>query len=344
MDPKEIEELRETLERNRREKILPPLLWDQSAARAPKNARSRSIRRADFFETQMPLADLVIGNPPWVSRRPAPTAEAWMDEHFLSAGGVVTTAKAFPNKELASAFMWKAPLHARRVCQLLPSRVFLANNTDDFQRLWLKHNRIEELWLLADYRRILFASAQCPSMIVRYHPREAGEPLADFEFVSPKVERTDPRHGVIAVAAEDSKLLSEKEIHFAASNRRAAASWKVNHWGTPRDLRLIERLAGMPRLERLVERPGREGEHGVRWWKGVGFQPLTAGDAGDRGKRIWWNEKQLLLSTKTVPRGLVLAPSDCERWGDRPKRVRRMLPRELCVPPLVLINKAVTKV
>jgi hypothetical protein len=344
MDPKEIDELRETLERNHRAKILPPLLWDSSTPRPPKHARS--IWRADFFETETDYHDLVVGNPPWVSRRPAPSAEGWLQEHsrLRDADQPGQTGAMFPNKELASAFMWKAPQHGRRVCQMLPSRVFLANNTDDFQELWLKRNRLEEVWLLADYRYILFTSARCPSVIVRYHSRAENEPLGDFQFVTPKVERTDPRHAVIPVAAEDSKVLSEKDIHLAASDGRAAASWKVHHWGTPRDLRLIDRLAAMPRLERLVERPRGNADHNARWWKGVGFQPLTEGDANDEGKPIWWHAKQLLLSTKTEPRGLVLDPGDCEPWGDRPKRVRRTLPRELCVPPFVLVNKPVTKV
>ena len=102
----------------------------------------------------------------------------------------------FPAKELACAFMWKAGLHLRdagRVCQVLPSRVFLSNNTDSFQAAWLQRHRLESVWLLADYRWVLFPGAVCPCFIGRYHPRPDNEPLGEFAFITPKVELLDPR-------------------------------------------------------------------------------------------------------------------------------------------------------
>ena len=141
MEPKEIMELREALEQDTREKLLPRILWERDKPR-PRPPHMASIRESDFFDLPTkPEFDLVIGNPPWVSRKSAPSAEAWLfsEKKNPAAIGLKKSERnqtLFPARELACAFMWKAGLHLRdtgRVCQVLPSRVFLSNNTDRFQ-------------------------------------------------------------------------------------------------------------------------------------------------------------------------------------------------------------------
>ena len=69
MEPKEIMELREALEQDTKEKLLPRILWEQGKPR-PRPPQMDSIRELDFFELPTkPEFDLVIGNPPWVSRK-----------------------------------------------------------------------------------------------------------------------------------------------------------------------------------------------------------------------------------------------------------------------------------
>jgi hypothetical protein len=368
MEPKEIMELREALEQDTKEKLLPRILWERDKSR-PRPPHTDSIRELDFFEWgPKPEFDLVIGNPPWVSRKSAPSAEAWLfsKERNPAAVGLKKSElnqTLFPAKELACAFMWKAGLHLRdagRVCQVMPSRVFLSNNTDNFQAAWLQRHRLEAVWLLADLRFVLFPGANCPCFVGRYHPRRDDESLGGFAFITPKAQPLDPRDAVISVQPEDQKVLSQVETISAARGKAAAAHWKRYHWGSPRDQQLIERLLRIPRtLHDLCARPPRMkrdtpgtrvARNKKRWWKGQGFQPLTENDLPGEGDGknaetwpIWWSERQRVLSASSASGSLFLERAVCDRYGDRPKEVRRTIAPELCRPPIVLINKACTK-
>lgn len=364
MEPKEIDELRELLNRDAR-KVLPRILWE----REKRPTDVRTIREQDFFALPHRLEyDLVIGNPPWVSRREKESRSAV--EWLLSAQknpAARDLAKAdaaqilFPAKELACGFMWKVGLHLKPegvVCQVLPSRVFLSNNTDRFQAHWLRRHRLETLWLLADYRFILFPGADCPCFIARFHPRAEGEALGDFQFIAPKVDLIDPREALIPVQPEDQKTLSEQEIVAAAEVSDSAFAWKKHYWGTPRDIRLVERLMQLPKLRELCARPPRMARETMKdrnspnrkgWWSGAGFQPLTDTDqpdpreaeGRDRSWPIWWDERQAFVSAKAENSGVFL--ENTVAYGKRPKNVRRTLAPELTRPPLLLVNKACTK-
>jgi hypothetical protein len=383
MEPREIHELREELARAANAKILPRILW----ARGQEKPRMRdrhypTVREFDFFEMETDERfHLIIGNPPWVSRKPAPCIEAWLyseQNPYAKELGVSPklnepTSKMkqtlFPAREHAVAFMWKSSLHTLpggRVCQILPSRVFLSNNTDVFQASWLNRHRLESVWLLADHRRVLFPTAYCPCFISRYHALAEKESIGDFEFVSPKVELTDPRAASLPVQSEDQKILSQVALVAAAKRDNAAAVWKLAHWGTPRDARLLERLLKMPRLNQLTTRPpqmkrvadqlddgSRDAPRKTRWWAGAGFQPITDSDRpqDDDGEKagkskpwsIWWGEYHRMLTAQSVPEGYILEKSETPPYGSRGNEVRRTLSPELTRPPLVLVNKAVTK-
>lgn len=357
MEPKEIIELRDALERDTRAKILPRILWEHNRPR-PRSPHFGTVRELDFFVLPAEKEfDLVIGNPPWVSRKPVPNAETWLfsakDNPYLKTIKQAEQSQILiPAHELACAFMWKAGLHlstAGRVCQVLPSRVFLSNNTDSFQANWLKNHRLETVWLLADWRFILFPSADCPCFITRYHPRAENEALGNFEFITPKVELIDPRQALIPVLPEDQKTLSEVEIVSAATRREAAAAWKKQHWGTGRDVRLVERLLRMPRLKRIAKRPPRDPDSlppdRVRWWlKGQGFRPAT--ESTEEPKKVFWKSTDLFLPADSPVLDLLLLREHCRPIGElyQEEGLDRARSTLLYVPPLVLINKACTKV
>jgi hypothetical protein len=363
MEPKEIMELCEALERDLKKKLLPRILWEKNKSR-PRPPHLDSIRELDFFEMKsQPEFDLVIGNPPWVSRKPAPSAEEWLFSDNNPATKDLKKSDRnqvlFPAKELACAFMWKAGLHVSdtgRVCQVLPSRVFLSNNTDRFQAAWLQRHRLESVWLLADYCFILFPGADCPCFIGRYHPRKEGEPLGEFEFVTPKVELLDPREALIPVQPEDQKVLQEVDIITASKDEDAASSWKQHLWGTLRDARLIQRFRKMPRLKRLVSEPPKEDDpksakekRKRTWWKGQGFKPFNEAsykrnpEHYGEPKKKWWNDSYHYLSARSSASGLILLQDECEIVGSRFSKLHRTFRQPLSVPPLLLINQAFTK-
>jgi N-6 DNA Methylase len=354
MEPKEVTELRELLERDTRAKLLPRILWEHEKPR-PRPPHLTTVRGLDFFTlpTQQEF-DLVIGNPPWVSRRDAPTAEQWLfsdDNPYIRNQPRVQRSTYFPARELACAFMWKAGLHlvpSGRVCQVLPSRVFLSNNTDHFQSMWLQHHRLETVWLLADWRFILFPTADCPCFISRYHPRSRDEAPGKFEFITPKVELLDPRQALISVLPEDQKQLAESDIISAANRRDAAAAWKKHHWGTPRDARFIERLAGMPRLKKLAKRPPNDPDSVPAnrrrlWFKGQGLRPAT--ESTTKPKDVFWKGTDLFLAADAPVLEFVLLETNCAPIGDlfREEGLDRDRSPLLYKHPLLLINKACTK-
>lgn len=354
MEPKEIEELRDALNRDSR-KILPRILWEHA-----KNPPAvRTIRELDFFELPSNKDfDLVVGNPPWVSRRDeeSRSTAAWVlsERENPAAKGLkksVSPQTLLPGKEMACGFMWKAGLHAKldgRVCQVLPSRVFLSNNTDRFQAHWLNRHRLESVWLLADYSFILFPVAKCPCFIGRYHVRREEEPLGEFEFITPKVELLDPREALIPVEPEDQKIMSEQEIVAAAEKTDCALVWKKQHWGTPRDLRLIERLMRLPKLSRMTSlAPQSEEAVGQRqpfhWYKGQGFQP--AGPSTLTPAPVFWRETDRFLSASTTVSNLLLMHYDTVPIGKRYKETGLHRPRNPLIykAPLLLVNQACTK-
>jgi Eco57I restriction-modification methylase len=356
MEPKEIFELREALEQDTHQKLLPRILWEREKNR-PRPPHFATVRELDFFA--MPALagfHLVIGNPPWVSRKSALSVEQWLfskhhNPYLRDIPEPVQRQTLFPAGELACAFMWKAGLHVLpqgRVCQVLPSRVFLSNNTGRFQAAWLRHHRIETVWLLADWSFVLFPTADCPCFISRYHPKRDDEELATFEFITPKVELLDPREALIPVLPEDQKTLSESDIVSAARNKEAAAAWKRQHWGTPRDGRLIDRLMRMPRLKGLAKAPPRDpssvpGNRKRYWFKGQGFRRAT--ESTEKPEKVFWKETDPFLAADTPVLDLILLRKDCPPIGDRYEgegldRKRNSLIYEA---PLLLINKACTK-
>jgi hypothetical protein len=356
MNPKEIIELKEVLDRDAKSKLLPRILWEHEKPR-PRLPHLATVRGIDFFEvTAEQDFHLVVGNPPWVSRKPAPTAEKWLfsDSRNPYVNNIKRTEQRFamfPTGELACAFMWKAGLHLLpegRVCQVLPSRVFLSNNTDRFQSAWLQRHRIESVWLLADWRFVLFPNAVCPSFITRYHLRHENEAHGDFEFITPKVELLDPRQALIPVLPEDQKQLSELDINQAAERGGAAAAWKKQYWGTPRDARLIERMARLPRLKRTAKPPPRDpgmvpADRKRLWFEGQGFQPIS--DSAKSPKDVFWKPSDLFLGANAHVQELFLFEANCKPISDvyPDKQIRRSPSPLLFKHPLLLINQACTK-
>ncbi|MEO8498613.1 MAG: hypothetical protein ABI614_26420, partial [Planctomycetota bacterium] len=377
MEPKEIRELGEELERAANAKILPRILWEREQAKPRVRDRHYStVHEFDFFAMEtVAQFHLVIGNPPWVSRKPAPNVEAWLyserNPYAKELGWNPNrktqieglTESLFPSSEHACAFMWKAGLHlvpSGRVCQVMPSRVFLSNNSDRFQLAWLSRHKLDAVWLLADYRKFLFPTAKCPCFIGRHQPLPVGEGVGEFEFVSPKVELSDPRAASLPVQPEDQKTLSQPALIAAARERKAASLWKMHYWGTPRDMRLLERLLRWPRLSRIARRPPGDddaedddlntvdaeasAEAPPRtWYKGQGFRARSASTRNPFP--VFWRYKDRYLSARASVSDLVLLREQTTEIGDqfRAEGLDRKRNPLIFHEPMLIVNKACTK-
>src|SRR5208282_2952761 len=305
-------------------KKLPNLLYLDGAKRAPEYP---IIREADFFSVAGGMRrqfDLVIGNPPWAGRG---------------------------SKQVAHQFMEDTPdvvKETGRVCLLLPSKVFL-NQTDAFQARWLRRVTLEKVIQLADFRFILFKEALCPCNIALFSGRKPDESTHEIEYVAPKVSRADLRDGVIQVAPHDRKWIPLRFVLAAAEQKSAGIVWKSRLWGTPRDLKFMDYLFSLPRLNELAGsvadcRLGRS-----RWRRGLGFQPLRAASITDKPKRFGWRTNDRFVTPESIS-GLVTLPEAMSyelgpyltREGYRLDQLHRPREEDIYTPPLVLWNRGFT--
>lgn len=289
---------------------LPRLLVDAGVTPGPDCIPV--IRQANFLETTSLAAesfDCVIGNPPWEGIGSKQIAIHILEhaERYLTSDG--------------------------EGCQLLPSKVFLNSQTNNFQARWLKRVTVERVVQLADYSFILFEQALCPAMIVRYRKRTMNDPSHRIAYDTPKFHPSARRRGLISIGSQDHKWLSQLELVEAARKDAANIIWKRLFWGTSRDMRLISYLETLPALSLITGLP----DSNARWTRGKGFEP-------DTNKRCslphfpWWSDEALYLPSRSesFKAGSILFKSDCEEVGERYKELRR--PAMRAGHPVVIIN------
>jgi len=275
----------------RSDKILPNLLAYKE--HDYQNTNTPAIYEGNFFDPKLPIRDdfdIIVGNPPWVGRNQAsdPVAMAWVESETdnpfradVPGGKAGRKAVFLPEKQIAHAFMWKAPTHlseSGRVCMLLPIQLLL-NQTDAFQRHWFAKMRVDRVFNLSDFRRFLFQDAVRPASIILFGiGGDACERHDRIEYVVPKVRQQDPRAGLIKVFPEDRRWLDGGDILSASREAdesddyrpmRAAVFWKRLQWGTPRDIALVDYLLGLECLGDVAGKPN----EGKRWIEGGGFKP-----------------------------------------------------------------------
>jgi hypothetical protein len=304
-------------------KKLPNLLHSQGK-RPPEHA---VVQEADFFDLAPKWQgqfDIVVGNPPWAGRG---------------------------TKQVAQQFMDKTPgllKDTGRACLLLPSKVFL-NQTDAFQARWLRRVTLEKVVELADYRFILFKEAVCPCSIAVFTARKPDEATDEIEYVAPKVSRADLRDGVVAVAPRDRKWIRLRLLLAAAEQKAVGVAWKSHLWGTPRDLKFLDYLFSLPRLNELAGSVPDWRSGKSRWRCGVGFQPLRATSITDKPKPFDWPLSDRFVTPDSIS-GLPAFPEVLsyelgpylKKEGYRLDKLHRTREEEIYTPPLVLWNDGFT--
>lgn len=273
-------------------KLLPKLLAYKDSNY--QNADMPVIYEGNFFDPALPIRDdfdIIVGNPPWVGRNQPADAEVerWVsskeENPYLKdapRGKAQRNAIFLPQRQIAHAFMWKAPLHVNEqghICLLLPVQVLL-NKTDAFQHAWFAKMDVRRVFNLSDFRWFLFQDADRPATIIQYGVRSTDVQTDAIEYIVPKVRPLDPRSGMIRVFAEDRKWVKLQDILRAARLSKGSDKhhvpagttvfWKSLLWGSLRDVALISYLQTLACLGDLS---GDRRQEGKRWLKGTGFQP-----------------------------------------------------------------------
>lgn len=366
LDPPAIRRLKE---RGRR---LPPLVYDPvKAVRAAARDWGATLYNADFADAPLPKDpeeefDLVVGNPPWVSR-------AGREKVTKGAKGKGAAKRKVPpperppllrwcddqdpplpvaQEQLTYGFMWKAPRHLKaggRCCLLVPKGVLL-NHQDKsiaFQATWFQAHAVERVINLADLRRQLFEGLEAPALVVRFRPEPPTNATSrtgrtQIEYFAPKTEWAGYRADLLVVSAADRTLVDQMSIVHALERGEAPTVWKERLWGTPRDWLLLERLAGLPKLDRLLYQPSKgERREGLRRWVvGQGFQPEKDNRRRKRSKARPWGDHTRMVEGKQEL-NLLLAKDECPPLKERYPWLRRypFKSRAIFHAPHVLVSQ-----
>lgn len=311
---------------------LPSLLADSPAA------SERTIYHGNFFDPKLALSekpfDIVIGNPPWVSRGKQ------NDAHFLKWMKSNATVRG-PGKQIAHGFMWKALANLTEsgtATLLLPTAVLMNAQTMEFQKSWLRAATIDRVVNFSDLRHVLFSGAIHPCVGVKFNRKEPS-PDSKFRYESPKVDIRSQQGGCIYIHDEDVKVLRQgKVLHFACEDR-ASELWKSHFWGSWRDQRLLDRLAGLPKLERYTGTARKP----KRFIKGQGFIPFNPSPGSTtnsaKPKNPWWEGTEFFLAAPRFRDSLVVVEDNCEIIGERFTALYRSSHPKLFDGPKVLVTQ-----
>lgn len=298
-------------------RALPRLVIAQGDT--PDESVSGNIREADFFAIDEPFptdVSLVIGNPPWGSIATGDTpAGKWC----------ATNSRPLPDKQIAAAFIWKATTHVAsdgRVCFVLPHGVLfnLSTTAIAFQKAWVKAHALDRVLNLADYQRFLFERAGHPAVVVSYRKQAPVSHEHRIEYWGPKADWTVTKAEVITIVPQDRTTITVEELLRDLDGSDAPQLWKQRFWATPRDLRLLDRLALYPRLRDCVRRAKERGSS-KPWIMAVGFQPLGENDDPKEAETISLPSKFFIPAT-SANLDLFLLERDCHTFKSAEVTVR----------------------
>lgn len=206
----------------------------------------------DFFSSKQRFANvesctIFLSNPPWYEPKKNSSLlpyEAWAKEHghFL------------PHRQIAASFAHKALEVITQngvACLILPVKLFTAPTSQRFLREWLARCKIKLIINFSDIRRLLFAGAVHPCVIVTCQRRSQGDlgKIPYNEFINYWVPKGDISiaFGRLTVHGTDRKQLLTKEVWEDNQTLRTSL------WGGENDASLIGRLSFMGTVGDLID-------------------------------------------------------------------------------------------
>ena len=338
LSPRDIQELQ------RKGQALPCLVANPADhSTKDTSAPLSNIQCADFFSESPGFShtvDLIIGNPPWGSLASDTTlAGQWCSKNQ----------KPIPDKQVSAAFVWKATDHVNAkgsICFVLPHGTLFNHSSTaiKFQKAWAGLHRIDRVLNLTDLRFFMFREANHPAIVVRYR-KEAPDVHSDsIEYWTPKVDWPAIQAEIITVTPADRTNIEVRELLNDLDTRDAPQVWNRYFWGSPRDLRLLDKLCAFPRLRDHV-RASSEKNTSKRWVRAEGFQPLGINDQLEKAKRVELPSRDF-ITAKSSDIDLLLQPDDCEKLASQSVLVRQKsnTNTEIFRAPHVLITKGFRRI
>lgn len=302
---------------------------------------SGNIKCIDFFEetNDLPLdIDLVIGNPPWgkIAKDNTPAGQ-WCAKNK----------KPLPDKQIATAFIWKAAEHVAtkgHICFVLPHGTLVNHGPKaiKFQKAWVSQHTIDSVLNLADLRQFLFNEAKHPCLVINYRKETPNLKTHHIKYWAPKADWTVTQAEIITISHLDRMEIPLSKLLHDLDGPDNAQLWGQNFWGSPRDIRFIDRISQYSRLRDHVRRSS-EKNSDKPWVRAEGFQPQGENDHPEKMKSLTLPSNKFLKGKGGKKRGvdLVLLPSDCVSLESKTINLREKSNTniEIYKPPHVLIPK-----
>ena len=216
----------------------------------------KTLHAQDFFAVEVDdiKVDVLIGNPPWLSRRGGdrPAVRWCKDAGF-----------PMPAQEEAWAFAWKSLQHLRKggtVAFLLPAMGFLHNHSQTAvaaRQRFIRETGIVRIINFCDLRFQLFESASRPAALIIYRPPIHNAGSYEFDYWVPKADPNLKTKRLITLSSADKCRISSQTVGEEPN------IFKLRLWMNDPETKLFNYLSRFPRL----------GESG--WKVGRGFQPAS---------------------------------------------------------------------
>lgn len=213
-----------------------------------------NLFKSDFFEKDAPFVkkkyDIIIGNPPWVSKLPT-SARDYLTTQDRSVG----------DNQFCQAFLWRVSDLCKsdgEICMLVSSKSLLFNRSNTnrkFREQFFSSFNIKTIINFSSLRHILFSEAVGPPAAVIFSPEK--QDIQKILYCSPKPSYSTQDDWLFIIEPQDIAHIPKNE---AIENDLI---WKVAMWGNPRDYDLIKRLSKLPTLERICNEKG--------WINGEGY-------------------------------------------------------------------------
>lgn len=319
---------------------LPHLVFNPGETNST-NPPVGTIRCADFFAeaTDSPAkANIIVGNPPWGSSKdPNAPAVRWCAERNLP----------HPDRQMATAFIWKASAHLEeggKVCFVLPhGTLFNHNDTAiHFQRSLFRAHAVDRVVNLTDYQFFLFEESRAPALVVRYSKESPPNSAHRIDYWTPKTDWAVTLAEIVTIPPQDRSQVTVREVLEDLQGDDAPLIWKARFWATPRDRRLLDRLALMPRLRDIVGQSSRG--TAKRWLIAEGFQPLGENDDTAKAQTVSLPSR-LFVEATAKELNLFLLKTDCNPLSSQRITVRSRSNKntEVFKAPHVLVTKGVAR-
>ena len=269
---------------------------------------NRTIHVQDFFAVRSDeyQADVILGNPPWSSRRGLARPPArWSRERQLPT----------PGREDAWAFVWKALRHLRGhgvVAFLLPAMGFLHNHSSsaiEARRRLFRIARVFRIVNFSDMRYQLFEGAIRPAALMMFGHGQDGEIGYLVDYWTPKASPTLNAKRVIALNSIDKKTITSNEVQTQPS------IFTRHLWMSGPESKLFRYLASLPSVRDYVSEYRSHYRSGKfpddKWVIGHGFKPAQSHRLHEDGYRYQYSETVATLPYLPIKTFRVLA-QNCE--------------------------------